>query len=130
VSSDLVRAIGDAFASGSREDLGRTFADDIVMLGTVGGLDEQRVMRGREEVLDYFAEIVDPWERLEVEFDGVVEAGDNVVLLMREIGRTARADVEMVSETAMVLRVRDGLIAEMRGYLDRDAALAAAGAAS
>jgi ketosteroid isomerase-like protein len=104
------------------------FADDVVMHGTIGGLDEQRVMRGRAEVLDYFEEIIDPWEGFAVDFEQVVEGPDDTyVVLMREVGRSPRADVEMVSETAMVLRIRDGVVHEMRGYLDRDAALAAAG---
>jgi ketosteroid isomerase-like protein len=124
----VLQAIGDAFASRSRVALGRMFADDVVMHGTIGGLDEQRVMRGREEVLDYFEEIIDPWEGFAVDFEKVVEGPDDTyVVLMREVGRSPRADVEMVSETAMVLRIRDGVVHEMRGYLDRDAALAAAG---
>jgi ketosteroid isomerase-like protein len=125
----VLQAVGDAFAARSREALGQLFADDIVMLGTIGGLDEQRVMRGREAVLDYFEEIVDPWNNFEVDFEQVVKAPeDTYVVLMREVGRSPRADIEIVSETAMVLRIRDGVVHEMRGYLDREAALKAAGA--
>jgi ketosteroid isomerase-like protein len=124
----VLQAIGVAFGSRDRDALGRAFADDVVMRGTIGGLDEQRVMRGREEVLDYFAEIVEPWDDFEVEFEQVVTAPDETyVVLMREVGRSPRADVEMARETAMVLRLRDGVVAELRGYLDREAALAAAG---
>jgi ketosteroid isomerase-like protein len=124
----VLQAIGDAFASRDREALGRLFAEDVVWHGTIGGLDEQRVMRGREVALDYYEEIVDPWDDFKVDFEQVVTAPDDTyVVLMREVGRTPRADVEMVRETAMVIRIHDGVVTEMRGYLDREAALQAAG---
>jgi ketosteroid isomerase-like protein len=124
----VLQAIGEAFAARDREALGRTFAEDVVWHGTIGGLDEQQVMRGREAALDYFEEIVEPWDDFQVAFEQIVSAPDDTyVVLMRETGRSPRADVEMVRETAMLLRIRDGVVTEMRGYLDREAALEAAG---
>jgi ketosteroid isomerase-like protein len=102
-------------------------ADDVVMRGTVGGLDEQLVLEGREAAVGYFREIVEPWDELKVEILRVVEQGDRFVLLMRETGRTTRAAIEISRDTAFVGRIADGRVAEMRGYLDQAAALEAAG---
>jgi ketosteroid isomerase-like protein len=52
-----------------------------------------------------------------------------VVAFWRETGRSRHSDLEVESQTATVFRVRDGLIIEMTGYLDRDEALRAAGIA-
>ena len=100
----------------------------VVMRGTVGGLDEQRVMTGPDQVISYFQEIGDVWSEIDLQSDGVLETPDGrVVLLMRETARNDRVGVELTDETAIVFELEDGRIKEFRGYLDRDAALAAAG---
>jgi ketosteroid isomerase-like protein len=123
------RTFTDALAAGDSEALGATLAPDVVMLGTRGGLDEERVIRGRQAVLDYFDEIAEPWETIEVEIEQIVQGDDAFVVFMREIGRSAHTGVEVSRATAVAARVADGAIVELRGYLDREEALAAAGLA-
>ncbi len=101
---------------------------EAVWYGTRGGLDQDRVVRGPAQWLEYIGEIQGTWEGLEIEVERAIEVGDRVVALTRETARTRDGALEVRSETAVVLRIREGRIVEARGYLDRDEALRAAGA--
>jgi ketosteroid isomerase-like protein len=98
----------------------------VVWLGTHGGLDAHRVVRGSDGFLKYMQEIEQAWERFEVEVERVIESDDVVVAFLRETAR-GRGAIDVENETATVFKVRDGKIAEVKGYLDRDEALEAVG---
>jgi ketosteroid isomerase-like protein len=123
----VVQAFADSLVAGA--GMQPTLADDIVMRGTLGGLDEQLVLNGRDAVIAYFREIAEPWDRVGVEIERVAERDDVFVILMRETGVSAHSSVELSSQTAIVGRVSDGGIVELRGYLDQAAALRVAGVA-
>jgi ketosteroid isomerase-like protein len=98
----------------------------VVWLGTHGGLDAHRVVEGSDGFLKYMQEIEQAWERFEVEVERVIESDDVVVAFLRETAR-GRGAIDVENETATVFKVRDGKIAEVKGYLDRDEALEAVG---
>jgi ketosteroid isomerase-like protein len=100
---------------------------DVVWFGTRGGLDGHRVVRGPDAFLDYLREVEEPWERFEVEIERLIEVGDTVVAFMRETAQASRGNLDVQNETAAILKVRERKIVEVRGYLDRDEALRAAG---
>ena len=102
---------------------------EVVWFGTHGGLDESQVLRGPAAVLEYMLEIQEPWEEFGVEIEQVIEAGDAVVVFMRETGRARHGGPEVQNDTAMIFKVRQERVVEITGYLDRDEALRAAGAA-
>lgn len=102
---------------------------EVVWFGTHGGLDEGQVLRGPAAVLEYMLEIQEPWEEFNVEIEQVIEAGDAVVVFMRETGRARHGGPEVQNDTAMIFKVRQERVVEITGYLDRDEALRAAGAA-
>lgn len=81
-------------------------------------------------MLDYTTDVRETWEQLDFEVDRVIDAGgDAIVVFWREIGRASHGHLEVETETAVIFKVRNGRIAEARGYLDRDEALRAAGLA-
>ena len=102
---------------------------DVVWFGTRGGLDESQVLRGPEAVLEYMREIQEPWEEFGVEVEQLIEADDAVVVFMRETGQARHGGPEVQNDTAMIFKVRQQRVVEITGYLDRDEALRAAGAA-
>ena len=122
---ELAKAIGRALAAGDLEQLGAELAEDVVMYGTVGGIDEHRVMHGRDDVVAYFGEVVAAWEQIEAAIEAIHVEGDAAVLLHHETAHTVHTDVPVESDTATFLRVRDGKVVEIRGYMDQAAALAA-----
>ena len=123
----VVRAFFDLTAAGDFARLSDILDPAVVFLGTRGGLDEKRVLRGPDAVIAYVRdEITDPWEQYDVEAERLIEIGDAVVAFLHETAQPRHGDLEMHSDTAMIFRVRQQKILEATGYLDRDQALEAA----
>ena len=124
---EVAETIGHAFESGDWKALTAGLAGDAVMFGTVGGIDEGLVMRGRDAVVEYLLDVTQTWGRLDVAVEAIYDAGDVAVVFLRETARSTHSDVPIESETATLARIRDGEVVELRGYMDREAALEAAG---
>jgi ketosteroid isomerase-like protein len=126
-AADVVMALCDAINADDQERISDLFDPDIVSYGTRGGIDQDRVFRGRQALLDYWTEVGETWESFQIEVERVIEGDDVAVAFWREIARSEHSDVEIETSTASVYRVRDGKIIEQRGYMDRDEALRDAG---
>jgi ketosteroid isomerase-like protein len=70
---------------------------------------------------------LDPWESYRTEVEDVIDAGDEVVVLVRDYGRRAGMAVEVSMVGASVWTVRDGKIAKTAFYPNRSEALEAVG---
>jgi ketosteroid isomerase-like protein len=125
-TDELIRTLCDALNAG---DVGRAIEltdPDVVQYGTVGGMDQGMVLRGQQAVIDYWNDVSSTWASLRYEPERIIDSGEVVVVLWRETARSARSDLEVRSDTATIFKVREGRILELRGYMDRDEALAAA----
>jgi ketosteroid isomerase-like protein len=123
----VVRTFFDLAAGEDFARMSDSLDPDVVWFGTRGGLDEDQVLRGPEAVLAYIREVRETWERFDVEVEQVIEAGDAIVVFMRETAQPRHGSLEVHSDTAVIIKVREQKIVEMTGYLDRDEALGAAG---
>jgi ketosteroid isomerase-like protein len=71
---------------------------------------------------------LEPWERYRVEVEGVVDAGDeDVVVLVRDYGRRLGMAAEVSLVGGAIWTVTDGKVARIVFFLDRKQALEAAG---
>jgi ketosteroid isomerase-like protein len=70
---------------------------------------------------------LDPWESYRTEVENLIDAGDDVVALVRDHGRRAGMAVEVGLVGASVWTVRDGKIAKAIFYPNRSEALEAVG---
>jgi ketosteroid isomerase-like protein len=122
----VVRTFLDLATAGDDARISESLDPNVVWFGTRGGLDEAQVLRGPDAVLGYLREIGEPWERFDIEVERLFEDGDTVVAFLRESAKT-RHGLEVQNDTATIFTVRQQKIVEMRGYLDRDEALRAAG---
>ncbi len=96
--------------------------------GTVGGLEEGRVARGFPQFVQTFEkEDLDAWEERRLEAEEFIDAGDNVVVLLHEYRRGRGSGIELELDTAVVFAVSGGRVVRLQGYMDRLAALEAAG---
>ena len=98
-------------------------ADGVLPSDIVG------VFHGHDGVRTFWRRWLSSWKDLEFEIDDVLDAGDDVVLLIhnqRQLGRHSGIPTE-VPPFGMVFTFRDGKVVRMRQFPDRDAALAAAG---
>ena len=70
---------------------------------------------------------IEAWESYRVEVEDMIDAGDDVVVLVRDHGRRAGMDTEVSVRGASVWTVRDGKVRRAAFYPDRAHALEAVG---
>ena len=79
------------------------------------------VYRGREGLLAFWEDFNQTWESLRVETEGYEEHGERTLALFRFVGH-GRGGVPVEREGAHVVRVEDGLIADLEAYESWDGA--------
>jgi ketosteroid isomerase-like protein len=126
-AEELIAELCEALNSDNIERAAELTAPDAVQYGTVGGMDQDLVLRGRREIVDYWNDVGETWESLRYDPERVAASGDVILVFWRETARSARGELELQTNTATVFRVRDGKFVEIRGYMDRDEAVRAAG---
>ena len=100
---------------------------NVELHGTVGGLEEGKVLRGLSQIIQAFdTEVDEVWDEHRIEPQEFIDAGDRVVVLQREYQRS-KSGVELVIDTATIFDLRDGRIVRMQGYMNPAEALEAAG---
>jgi ketosteroid isomerase-like protein len=125
---EVVREAFESYLSGDFEKTAQLLDPEVEFHGTVGGLEEGRVARGLPEAVRVFEEEdLEAWEERRLEAEEFIDAGDNVVVLMREYRRGRGSGVELETDTAVVCAVSAGRVVRIQGYMDRNAALQFAG---
>jgi ketosteroid isomerase-like protein len=130
MSQENVEIVKRASESLERRDwrgMTDTFDPNVELHGTVGGLEEGKILRGLSEIIQAFeTENDEVWDEHRIEPQKFIDAGDRVVVLQREYQRS-KSGAELVIDTASILDLRDGRIVRIQGYMDPAEALEAAG---
>jgi ketosteroid isomerase-like protein len=84
---------------------------------------------GVEEINRWIAEWLESFDNWSIEIEETLDAGDLVVTIVRQRGKAKHGGPPVEQRLAQVWTFRDGLIARMNMYADRDEALEAAGLA-
>ena len=109
-------------------ELSGDFAPDFVWdMCTFRDWPEQQIYPGIEGAREFLKEWRDAWEDWELEVEALLDAGDRVVALVRQHGRSKAAGTPVDMSFAQVWTLRDGKEARMDMYSDRAEALEAAG---
>jgi ketosteroid isomerase-like protein len=125
---EVVRRSCEAFVAGDAETAMAALDPQIEWHATVGGVDEGRIARGHEEVVQAFIDYFEVWERLEMRTEEFIDAGgDDVVVFWHEVAKGRESGVVVETDTGTVQTVRGGKIIRVRSYMDRAEALEAAG---
>jgi ketosteroid isomerase-like protein len=131
VSRDNVKIVREAFKAFLERDLEKAAQlvdPEVEFHGTVGGLQEGQIAHGPSEIDEMFeAEDLEAWEERRLEAEEFIDAGDDVVVLLHEYRRGRGSGVELETKTAVVVAVSGGRVVRIQGYMDRNAALQAAG---
>jgi ketosteroid isomerase-like protein len=98
----------------------------VEFLSSAPGVQSARY-RGLEGFADGWRDWLTPFDRYELSIQEVVDAGDDVVVLTHVRARTHRDGVQVEHDPAAVFSLRAGRVVGVRFYLDRAAALEAAG---
>ncbi len=124
---EIVRQVYECVNRRDWDRLAELMDPHVEQHGTVGGFGEGIVHRGLSQIRQMYEGDEEAWDAQRIEPEKLFEAGDRVVVLQREYQRGKGSGVELVVETAAIVDLRDGRIVRMQGYMDRQAALSAAG---
>jgi ketosteroid isomerase-like protein len=103
---------------------------DIVWDFSLSGIPGLGVYQGYAEVKAFFEEDwfgAFPFEEWEVQLGKVIDLGDQVIALGRQRGRGASSGAVAELEFTQIYTMRDGAVAKVDTYLDREKALEAVG---
>jgi ketosteroid isomerase-like protein len=125
---EVVREAFEAFQGGDLERTAQLVDPEVEFHGTVGGLQEGQIARGQSQIDQVFEdEDLEAWEERRLEAEEFIDAGDDVVVLLHEYRRGRGSGIELETDTAVVFAVSGGRVVRIQGYMDRHAALEAAG---
>jgi uncharacterized protein len=124
---EIVRAGLEAYDRGGLNALAEFWHPDINWRAAEGALDDVGLMEGPDALRQYYEQWEDTFETIRAEVEELVEAGDQVVAVVRGIGRMRESEAEVDLRYAIVFSIRDGKIAAGREYFTREEALEAAG---
>jgi ketosteroid isomerase-like protein len=123
---EIVRNAYERFATTG--DVAEIVTPDFVWdMSNFHGWPEQQVYEGGEGARTFLAAWTAVWDDWALELDAVHEAGDKVVVLLRQRGRSKAAGMPVEMSFAQVWTLRDGRGARMDMYSDADEALEAVG---
>jgi ketosteroid isomerase-like protein len=122
---DIVRRQIDAYRSGDYEAALAPFHPEVVCDVTVRP--EGRMYLGREGLAEAIRVWVGTWDDWKWEIEELIDAGDSVLIVVRESGRGKGSGVNVVQQTFWVFTLRDRQIVHATVLVDRDEALEAAG---
>jgi ketosteroid isomerase-like protein len=91
------------------------------------GRPDGTVRRGHAGVRESFERWLEDFDEFHGEIDEIVDCGDNVLVIAREIGRGAASGAEVSAAIHMVLTFRAGKLLRYREFYDLAAAREAAG---
>ena len=88
-----------------------------------------RIYRGHAGVRSYWRDWLSAWKDLKFEIEDIVDAGDEVVALIRNQRQWGRhSGIETaVPSYSLVFTIREGKVVRWRAYPDRESGLEAAG---
>jgi ketosteroid isomerase-like protein len=122
---DLLLKSTDAF---NRRDLqGWTAGYDSAVVFEPQVSEFEGAFSGHEGLARFLAYIEERFDRYEVEFDDVRDAGDRVLALGTARGRGYESGAEITGPLAIVASFRNGKCVRFKDYGDRAEALKAAG---
>ena len=101
---------------------------DINWRAIEGALDDIGVMHGPDAMRHHYSQWEETFDSIRTELDEVIDAGgDQVLAVVRMVGRMKGSEAEVDTRYAIVLSIRDGKIAKGREFASREEALEAAG---
>jgi ketosteroid isomerase-like protein len=127
-AAETVRHLLDHWARGDFAGPAGSFDEQVVfVLGP--GFPEPGIYHGIGELADYTRGLVEPWDRLTIELEELIENGDTVFAAVKQSGTGTSSGVPTEFTYSIVFTVRAGKVIRFDSIRDRGEALAAAGIA-
>jgi len=124
---EIVRLGYDEFLA-TGELVERITAPEFVWdMSTFHGWPERQTYEGPEGTREFLTDWVGAWLDWRLEVREVIDAGDDVVAILHQSGRSKTTGLEVDMDFAQVWTIKDGKQTRMRMYADPDEALRAVG---
>jgi ketosteroid isomerase-like protein len=124
---ETLRAVAGSAADGDATAWLRAMDPGVRMYPRSEEPGVRSVYEGWEGVMEYMTNWYSQWEEYEVEPVKFLDAGDQVLVVLRERGRMERDGIELEQEFSHSFKLRDGRIVEWRHYDSHQQALEAVG---
>ena len=119
----MVRAFTEAFNAGDIEGVIACCDSKVEFQSTfaaVGG----GVYHGHDGIREWHRDIRETWgEEIRSDLETLFDVGENMLVFTVLHGRGQQSGVEVELSAALVVRLRDGLLVNLRGYSHREDAL-------
>jgi ketosteroid isomerase-like protein len=125
--ADLVRRGLEATQRTGALVLGDVAEDFVWDMSTFAGWPEQPEYRGVDGAERFMRDWLDTWEEWRLDVEDVVDAGEDVVALLRQRATAKGSGARVEMALAAVWTFRGDLAIRMRMYASHEEALAAAG---
>ncbi len=129
MSEETVEVVRRGFDAWNRQDLEAVrecFSPDLEIDASDRVLNPD-VYKGVDGFMRMRREIGEAWDEFRVEVEETFEAGEDVVVFARAVGRGRASEVEIDFRSAWLMTVRGERVTRARLYRDRTQALEAAG---
>ena len=126
-NAEVVRRYLAAYDSGGLDAVAEFWHPDIEWRAVEGYIDDVGVIRGPDGMRQYYEQWEETFDAIRTKIEELIEADDQVVAVLRSVGRMKGSDAEIDIHYAVVISIRDGKIARGREYSTRREALEAAG---
>jgi len=128
MSAENVEIIREGYARfiATGEPLGDLMSPDFVWdMSTFRGWPERKTYEGIEGTREFLEDWVSAWEDWRLELKDLIDAGDQVVAIVHQSGRSKATGLPVDMTFAQVWTLEDGKQTRMRMYADPDEALRA-----
>ena len=129
---EVVRRLFAAFQSVDVDNFGRRFDEvreffdpEVEWVAAPHSLLASEEYRGYDGVRRFWTQFLSAWDEYAVEVEELIDAGDQVVAVMRLSGRTNELEIDEMRSSLLTLR--DGKVVRIEPFANKDGALEAAG---
>lgn len=123
---EIVRRSVAAYGSGDIEAALAAYDPDVVF-DPSSSRPEGGIYHGPQGVLEGVQAWIERWAEYRFEVEEIIDAGDRVLMMIREFGRSAGTGIEVTQHVFWVQTIRNGKIVRAVLFNDRSQALEAAG---
>ena len=125
---EIVRQYLTAYDRGGTDAWATFWQPEISWRAIQGAPDDIGVIHGPDAIRNHYSQWEETFDDFRTEPDELIDGGgDQVLAVVRSIGRMKDSDAELDIRYAIVFTIRDGKIAAGREYFTREEALKAAG---
>jgi ketosteroid isomerase-like protein len=122
---EIVRRMYEAYLAGDYEASLAAYEAEVEF--DVSMRPEGRIYRGRDGVIEAVRTWTGTWEDYTAEIEEVIDAGDKVLLVDRQLGRGKSSGAPLDQQTFWVYTLSEGKIVRVKWVPTRAEALTAAG---